>query len=143
MSGRVVPAVTDHGLGGSGPFCSQLLAFPEATICSRVEADGIPPGACTHTLAPAPGCSLHPGGLVLRVWPRSRSNPKFSHSKPFSRPAQVGHAGFSLFLKGWRFCRSPGTLLVLYAGWFLQNLEQRQLPRAVRDMWGDRDDSEP
>lgn len=145
MSGRAVPAVTDHGLGDSRPFCSQLLAFPKAAICSPVEADGIPLGACTDALAPAPGCSLHPsspGVPVLHVWPRSRSKPKFNHSKPFSHPAQVGHAGFSLFLKGWRFCCSRGTLLVLYAGQFLQNLEQRQLPRAG-DTWGDQDHSEP
>lgn len=104
MSGRVIPAVTDHGPGDSGPFCSWLLAFPKVAICGPMEADSIPMGACTGALAPALGCALHPsspGVPVLRVWPRSCSKPKFSHSKPFSHPAQVGHAGFSLFLKGW------------------------------------------
>lgn len=93
MSGRVVPAVTDHGLGDAGPFCSQLLAFPEAAVCSPVEADDIPLGACTDALAPTMGCCLHPsspGVLVLHVWPRS-FNPSVVVQNPFSHPVQVGH----------------------------------------------------
>ena len=65
-----------------------------------------PAGGLYQCPGPCAGMLLHPsspGVPMLRIWPQSRSKPKFSHSKPFSHPAQVGHASFSLFLKGWRF----------------------------------------
>lgn len=113
MSGHVVPAVTDHGLGGSGHLLFSAFGFPRSSSLQpcgsrRPPAGGLHqcPGPRPGMLLapiPAPGCSLHPSSprvLALRVWPQSRSKPRFSHSKPFSHPAQVGDASFSLFFKG-------------------------------------------